>query len=158
MIVARTARAVSAELSARVKKVLRRALDDLGFSAAQLAQWVGVDASIAEDWCREASTRHVPLHLLAHPKIPRQLRARLAADVWALAQETCSPQSRESAVYALLRLFGEGVAVAATALADGRIEDHETEAMRPVFAKIRDGCDRWLLENSDPKASARGVS
>ena len=157
MILAQTARAISAELSSQIKLVTRRSLDDLKISAAKLALDCGVSSSIAEDWCREESQRHVPLYLVAHPKLPQAFRVRLAAEVLALAERNCPRQSSETATGLLLGVAGDAVSALAKALADGRVEEHEVADLRPVIRSLRDRCDRWLQNHPEQNSTATGV-
>lgn len=154
MILARTAQAITVQVIEDAREAFRRALHDTGTSAAQLAASVGKSPTLVEEWSR---TKHAPIYLIAHPRVPVALRVRLAGDALAYAAEhVANVVPIETGTALLVQIAAEALAAAGAALSDQRIDESERAGLRPLVARLRDRCDRWLREYSDK--SVAGVS
>jgi hypothetical protein len=153
MNAARTEKAFTADVSAELREVFRRSLHDTRTSAALLAALVGLNGSRVERWYSDA---HAPLYLLAHARVPLALRVRLMSECLRIVGEYTGPRSSaENATAVLISIASECLALAGRALADGRVDDTERRELRPLVARLRDWCDRWLRDHGDAPAASR---
>lgn len=147
MTLPRTARGLTHDVQEAARRIVRRALEDLS-SIRAIAAALGLDESRVRRWL-DTDAAHAPLYLLAHPALPEALRLRLVADLLAAVAPRGPRTSVETATHVLLAAAGECVQIAARALCDGRIDDAERADLRPVVARVRGWCDRWLAEHGE---------
>jgi hypothetical protein len=154
MTIGRTPKGLSEDAQAEAARRLRLAVDDVReASLAALAAATGRDPSVAEDWAKGA--KPFPVWVLAHPNVPRNVRAPIVAWlVERLAQDTPTT-SAELATTNILGVAGELLATVAPMLADGLLDAQERAALRPIMARLHRFVGAWLAQHGD---SARGVS
>jgi hypothetical protein len=152
----RTDRAVTEDLVAEVRERFRRALHDTNTSAALLGALIGRDGSWVERWYTNV---HVPLYVLAHRRVPLALRLRLIADMLALAGDADGQRaSVETGTAMLIAIASECLAVAGRVLADQCVDEGERRELRPLVARLRDRCDRWLRDHGGERARSEVAS
>lgn len=150
----RTPKGLSEDAAAEAARRLRVAVNDVtDLHFADIARATGRDPSVAEDWAKGA--KPFPVWVLAHPNVPRNVRAPIIA--WLvdrIAQDT-PRTSAELATTSILGVAGELLATVAPMLADGMLDPQERAALRPIMARLHRLVGAWLAQHGD---SARGAS
>lgn len=160
MKLALTARPLRSELKSTVKRLWRRALEDLGVSSASIADNLDVAHGIAERWARDDCDHPLPVYALASRRaVPEPVYQRLLADLDALrAQQGDGLHATiEGAAAMLVARAGATLDEIGRALADGRVTSVERPGMRRVVAALRSQCDSLLRLLGD-EADRRSVS
>jgi hypothetical protein len=159
MTLRRTAKGLSEDVQAETARRLRLAVNDtLDLHLADLARATGRDPSVAEDWAK--GVKPFPVWVLAHPNVPRSIRAPIIAWlVERLAQDTPSA-SVEQATTSILAVAGELLSLVAPMLTDGVLDHQERAAMRPIMARLHRLVGAWLAQHGDSVRgdTTRGVS
>lgn len=150
----RTPKGLSEDAQAEAARRLRVAVCDVvDLHLADIARATGRDASVAEDWAK--GVKPFPVWVLAHPNVPRNIRAPIIAWlVERLASDT-PHTSAELATTSILGVAGELLATVAPMLADGVLDPQERAALRPIMAKLYRLVGSWLAQHGD---TARGAS
>jgi hypothetical protein len=154
MTFGRTPKGLSEDAQAEAARRLRIAVNDaIDLHFADIARATGRDPSVAEDWAK--GTKPFPVWVLAHPNVPRNVRAPIVAWlVERLAQDTPAT-SAELATTNILAVAGELLATVAPMLADGMLDAQERAALRPIMSRLHRLVGSWLAQHGD---SARGAS
>lgn len=150
----RTPKGLSEDAQAEAARRLRIAVNDVpDMHFADVARATGRDPSVAEDWAK--GIKPFPVWVLAHPNVPRNVRAPIIAWlVERLAQDTPAT-SPELATTSILGVAGELLSTVAPMLADGVLDAQERAELRPIMARLHRLVGAWLAQHGD---AARGVS
>jgi len=139
------------EFQVLVARLVRRALEDTGVSMAHVANKVHRASNVVERWLSETDEhRHVPLWLLAHREaVGDALFERIVSDLRAerVRQGAPSVVPLERVLGTALRVMADALARGMTALEDGKLTREERTDLRPVVAKVRAWCDRFLRDD-----------
>lgn len=130
------------DLKAAIKRRLRRAVDAVGWSLAQMADGVGYNPTVAERWAKASVDHDLPLWVLGSvAAVPDALYRELLAEVEALRaqQPGPAPARPEAAVGRWLAAAGAAVARVAEDVADGKLDDRA--GARAAVATMRAQCD-----------------
>lgn len=107
------------------KRLFQQALAILpGVSAATVADALDETESLVEGWASPHRLNHVPAWILAHPKLPADVRAFIDAGLRAMSEATpCRDSSPEVQHQITTGAFGEMLAVVARALVGDNVID-----------------------------------
>ena len=150
----RTPRGLAEDAQAEAARRLRVAVADIpDMHLADVARATGRDPSVAEDWAK--GTKPFPVWVLAHPNVPRTVRAPILAWLVERLAQDAPATSAELATTSILGVAGELLALVAPMLADGVLDPQERAALRPIIARLNRLTAEWLSQHGD---TARGVS
>lgn len=144
-LAARTPEGLTLDLLRESGHRLRCAVRDAGSSLAILAASVGRDPSIAEDWA--SGRKPFPVYVLAHPRVPRAIRAQVLSWLAETLVAETSALTVEAATLAVLQVAGEIVSCGASSLFDGRVDGAERAALRPLMARLHRIAGAWLAQH-----------
>jgi hypothetical protein len=129
---------------------VRTACKDHKHSPERLGGVLGLSESRIASWFAKA---HVPAYLLGQRDVPAALRARIATDLLGIAGPDDGPRSDiETDTANLLRDVLALGAEIAVVLIDRRVDAREQGGLRPLVARVRARCDRWLHDYGLPAA------
>jgi hypothetical protein len=142
----RTPGGFTTDLISEVRAMFFKALKETGVSADQLAGAIGRDPKVVTGWYSNGNGP--PFYLAAHRRVPLPLRLRLVADMLGFAGDADAPRATiETSTAMLTSIAGECLVVAGRVLTDQRVDEGERLELRPLVARLRDRCDRWLREH-----------
>lgn len=153
MTIQRTPKGLSEDAQAEAARRPRTVVDDQrDLHLSTIAAAVGRDKSVAEDWAN--SRKPFPVWVLAHPNVPRHVRAPVIA--WLVERLTAdAPRtSPELATTSILGVIGELLAMVAPMLADGTLDAQERAALRPVMARLNRLTGEWVAQHGGSEARA----
>ncbi len=153
MTIQRTPKGLSEDVQAEAARRMRTAVDDQrDMHLSTIAAAVGRDKSVAEDWAN--NRKPFPVWVLAHPNVPRNVRAPVIAWLVERLAADAPRMSPELSTTNILGVAGELLAMVAPMLADGTLDAQERAEMRPVMARLHRLVGEWLAQHGGTETRA----
>jgi hypothetical protein len=135
------------EIARATKRALHEGKTILGVSVRTIGDRLGLDSdSIVESWCSETASAHVPMWLLAHPGLPRELRAWLIArldESYVSGASGFAVPSADDQSNVLTGVFGRLLVAISAAQTDRKTSPDEAREQLPIVAALRKALDTY---------------
>jgi hypothetical protein len=129
------------EIAKAAKRALHEGKTILGVSVRSLGDRLGMESdSLIEQWCSEHASAHVPMWILAHPGLPRELRAWLFArldESYVRGTSGLTIPSADDQSNVVTGVMGRLLVAMSAAMIDKRHSPEEAREELPIVVALR---------------------